>query len=441
MGYADDLASGCINANRLRRVMDIVYQHGCTWRYEFNARKSGVLIFDNDTPLNRNADQMREFKLGDAIVKERLNYDHVGVRTSVLLDDVSGVAERVAKARSTLNAATGLGIRRNGLTIYTCNIIFWSLAVPTATYGCEVWRLSKKAIDLLESFQIYAAKKIQRFYSKVPNACCLYALGWMRLERYVQVKKMLFIRSILVLDDQTLSRKIFCERATVLFGNERHDVDDTGSSLVGDLLNTAVIFNLWDEVRNMVLYGHQYTKHVWKCKVWDRAWNLEDVYWRLQFNVCRSLDIIGLSSPDCRYLTWWYLSDKYPQVIRSCETIARLVCHASLLKVDDVRLKRLNRSDRSCSLCDMYEYDNVEHLVMHCPRLQPERISMFNEINEIEGRCGKVILSNSVSTLGVLLGRSVDNIPQELMDEVWLVAAKHISKMYYRCLSLRKGIG
>ena len=441
VGYADDLASGCINANRLRQVMDIVYQHGCTWRYEFNARKSGVLIFGDDTPHNRNADQMREFKLGDARVRERLNYDHVGIRTSVMQDDVSGVAERIAKARTTFNAATGLGIRRNGLTIYTCNIIFWSLAVPTALYGCEIWRLNKKAIDLLESFQLYAAKKIQRFYSKVPNVCCLYALGWMRLERFVQVKKMLFIRSILVLDDQTLSRKIFCERASVLFDNEGQDADEVGFSLVSDLLNTAIIFNLWNEVRGMVLYGHRYSKQVWKCKVWDRAWNLEDVYWRLQFNVCRSLDIISLSSPDCRYLTWWYLSDKYPQVIRSCEVMARLVCHASLLKTDDVRLKRLNRSDRVCSLCDMYEDDNVKHLVMQCPILQTDRTAMFREINEIEVRSGRDILSNSVNTLGVLLGRSVDNIPQELMDEVWLLAAKHIGKMYYRCLSLRKGIG
>ena len=123
-------------------------------------------------------------------------------------------------------------------------------------------------------------------------------------------------------------------------------MDDAGFSLVGDLLNTAAIFNLWNEMRNMVLLGHRYTKYVWKCKVWDRAWNLEDVYWRLQFNACKSLDIIGLSSPDCRYLTWWYLSDKYPQTIRSCEIVARLVCHASLLKTDDVRLKRHNRSDR-----------------------------------------------------------------------------------------------
>ena len=126
-------------------MMDIVYQHGCTWRYEFNARKSGVLVFGDGN--NRGKDQMREFQLGDAKVKECLKYDHVGVKTSVFVDDVSGVEERVSKARTTFNAATGLGIRKNGLTIYTCNIIFWSLAVPTALYGCEVWRMSAKAMS------------------------------------------------------------------------------------------------------------------------------------------------------------------------------------------------------------------------------------------------------------------------------------------------------
>ena len=191
----------------------------------------------------------------------------------------------------------------------------------------------------------------------------------------------------------------------------------------------------------MVLFGHRYSKLVWKCKVWDRAWNLEDVCWRVQFVHVGVWIFFGLSNPDCRYLTWWYLSDKYPRAIRSCETIARLVCHASLLKADDVHLKRHKRSDRACSLCDLYEDDNVKHFVMQCPRLQPERTIMFREINEIEGRCGRVILSNSVNTLGVLLGRHVDDLPQELMDEVWLLAAKHIGKMYYRCLSLRKGIG
>ena len=78
---------------------------------------------------------------------------------------------------------------------------------------------------------------------------------------------------------------------------------------------------------------------------------------------------------------------------------------------------------------------------MQCPALQPERTAMFRDINDVEGRCGKDILVNAANTLGILLGRPVDNLPQELMDEVWLLAGKHISKMYYRYLSLRKGIG
>ena len=68
---------------------------------------------------------MKEFSLGDAKVLERLQYDHVGIRASVDINDITGIEERLAKARKTLNAATGLGIRRNGLTISTCNVIFW----------------------------------------------------------------------------------------------------------------------------------------------------------------------------------------------------------------------------------------------------------------------------------------------------------------------------
>ena len=44
--------------------------------------------------------------------------------------------------------------------------------MPTALY----WHLSNGAVSVLENFQIYAAKKIQRFYERVPNLVCLYAV-------------------------------------------------------------------------------------------------------------------------------------------------------------------------------------------------------------------------------------------------------------------------
>ena len=33
VGYSDDLATGCYNARLIDRVMEVVYRHGCTWRY------------------------------------------------------------------------------------------------------------------------------------------------------------------------------------------------------------------------------------------------------------------------------------------------------------------------------------------------------------------------------------------------------------------------
>ena len=66
-------------------------------------------------------------------VEERENYDHLGVRACIFEDDLSGIEERLSKGRRALNAISGLGIRRNGLTIYACCVIFWSIVIPIAT--------------------------------------------------------------------------------------------------------------------------------------------------------------------------------------------------------------------------------------------------------------------------------------------------------------------
>ena len=188
----------------------------------------------------------------------------------------------------------------------------------------------------------------------------------------------------------------------------------------------------------MVERNHQFSKAVWREKVWGRAWELEDVYWQTQLRVCKNLDIIHRTSRNCMYLTWWYLSDRFPLMMKVCETLARLVCHASLLKIDDVRLERLNRSHRTCSLCDLYEEDNVRHLVMECPTLQNKRSRMFNELRTECGRDGDTFLDNHSDVLGVLLGGCSDDIPQNQMISIWMIAGKHINHMY---LKLRKGVG
>ena len=215
--------------------------------------------------------------------------------------------------------------------------MFWTIVVPAVLYGSEIWLLNDKNLTLIESFQYYACKRFQRFYDKVPNAPALYALGWMRLERYIHVKKLSFIRSILAHNYPTISKRVFCERARVIFRNPLDHNVDPEYSIVLDLLNVATLFGMYQIVRNIVERDHLYDKHTWKRMIWEKAWSLEDAFWQVECRIHKSLDLLENVGSGNRYLSWWFIADKFPTLIIMCENMAKLVCHASLLRADDVR--------------------------------------------------------------------------------------------------------
>ena len=91
MGYADDLAACTCSKKSMDNVLQLVDNHGRTWRYAFNAKKSGILTY------------------GESKSDNKQNY-----------------------------SISGIGIRRKGLNMATCSVIFWSVIAPIATYGCEL---------------------------------------------------------------------------------------------------------------------------------------------------------------------------------------------------------------------------------------------------------------------------------------------------------------
>ena len=406
----------------------------------FPENKSGVLVFGESNREHTVNSKERSFRLGPEKVLERTNYDHVGVNVSIFAGDGTGVDERLSKARRTLNALTGLGIRRCGLTVATCNILFWSVVVPVALYGCELWPMTGEQTLQLESFQNYACKKIQRFHPRVPNACSLHSLGWIRLDRLVQVKKLLFVRSILVMDQDDVVRVVFIERYRAL---KRHDPRDEshGEIVVADLMDTISLFSLCMEVDNMVERNHFYQKGLWKKVVWERAWSLEDMTWRKEYRLRKSLDLISSVNYRPRYLTWWALSDKYPELISICETMSRLVCHASVLKMDDLRLKKLTMYAKCCPLCELSAPDDVRHLVLQCPSTEFKRRDMFSDIDHCSLSLRARFFDNAEDILPVLLGKCLKDFSFEQMEELWIISGKYINRMYRENLLLKRGIG
>ena len=311
VGYADDLATCSTSKYKLEQAIDVVAAHGRTWRYNFNAKKSGILVYGEERSENlRNANQ-RVFKLGCDKVAERDCYDHVGIRATIHDYDTTGLEERISKARRTLNAISGLGIRRCGLTILTCNVIFWSIIVPIATYGCELLVLTDNHINILEEFQEYAGRKIQRFYTRTSKVCSFYALGWVHLERFVEIRKILFIRNILALDDNEPIKIVFRERAMIYFEKSDEYSDNIHRSPTVDLLQTAQNFGMLDVVRDMILTGNCISKPCWKRTIWARAWDLETIFWTIQSRSHESLMFLDLICHSPRYLIWWSISDRH----------------------------------------------------------------------------------------------------------------------------------
>ena len=153
----------------------------------------------------------------------------------------------------------------------------------------------------------------------------------MRLTRFIQIRKLIFVRALLSLDPGDLSRIFFVERATRIFNDNNDPSPFEEWSIVADLLHVAEIFNLSDEIRNMVLRGHQYAKGEWRKIVWNRGWSLEDTHWSLESRLYKDLNLFVSVCPSPRYLTWWSLSNKFPEMINVCENLAKLICHSGLL--------------------------------------------------------------------------------------------------------------
>ena len=441
LGYADNIAAASTSKHHVDQILNIVHTHSSKWRYDLNAKKSAVVVYGETLRENKNNMTFRNYLLGSEKVPEKVCYDHVGVKTCNGLVYTERTQEKISKSRKALSAASALGIKRGGISIRACNIIYCCLIVPILTYGAELWVLKQSDVEALDKFQRYAGRRIQRFPSSSPNETSFRGLGWMRLENYINAKKLIFIRTILIRKDDCIFKQVFKERANVFNENINECIQNHYDSPIFDMLRVALIFDIYDSVMNMTFRNHSYSKQQWKSKVWSRAWEIEDCDWRYGTLFHTSMEKINLTIGSTYYLAWWQISDIFPQLMRQCETLSKLVCRASDLKSDDYRYSNVSYNTKSCSLCDLAAYECVDHLIMTCPYNHEIRTDMFKEL-ENNPDCREVWrIVTPQATLKVLLGGKCENCDFNDMIPIWCTAASWIHMMYHNTIKNRTGIG
>ena len=441
-GYADDLAAATTSKFRTDKVHIIVNEYGRKWRFNFNASKSAVMVFGEDKKANGDNKKYRVFKLGNNLVKEKDTYDHVGVKMHIFNDNTLRVEEKISKGRKSLNASTGLGIRKNGLNMMTCNKIFWQVVVPTVTFGSEVWVMSEKDEENLLSFQRYAGRKIQRFPQRAPSSSSFYGLGWLKLTSYIHVKKLIFIRSILKMDGNNVIRKIFELRLSDFINDRQKGRLNKFRSPVFDILNVAVSFGLFKVIQDM--FNGQIkvvSKSAWSKIIWERAWKLDDADWSAINSIFKDNDLLVRTMGNTRYLNWWALSDMDYRLVGTCETMAKIVCHSSRLKRDDYRLKGMTMSNKTCIMCSMYCIEDIIHILTQCPYYHDDRNKMYEEIFKRCPNARRTFEGNTKDVPYYLLGQRIPEWDDEEMLCLWCISGSMICDMYNKAIANRVGVG
>ena len=155
----------------------------------------------------------------------------------------------------------------------------------------------------------------------------------------------------------------------------------------------------------------------------------------------RSLDILSGISPVVRYLPWWSISDKYPNLMKDCEILARIVCHASLLRDDDFKYKNQLGTARMCNLCDNFEIEDARHFILRCPYFANQRSTMLNEIDAVIGAPRISFFDDNVDMLYRLMGRPHCNISEAQPEAILLIIVKTVASMYRENMRQKRGIG
>ena len=165
------------------------------------------------------------------------------------------------------------------------------------------------------------------------------------------------------------------------------------------------------------------SKDLWKKLVWERAWMSEGNQWNEYILVAENqkFDLIKQVSAFPGYSVWWLIADHHQGYMRKCETMVKLLCHASLLKSDDVRLLKASFCAKSCIMCDNAAYEDANHMIMQCSYHSNTQLEMYDEMNRM------IPNVDIMCSVGVLLGKCIDGWEYNHMVLLWMISCTYIA--------------
>ena len=95
--FADDISLIALHPSFLQTFMNICFDYGVRWRYEFSNSKSGIVTFGETTSQHFIFMNKRSWVLGSETVEELYEYKNLGVLKNYVVSFSSNVIDNIRK--------------------------------------------------------------------------------------------------------------------------------------------------------------------------------------------------------------------------------------------------------------------------------------------------------------------------------------------------------
>jgi hypothetical protein len=208
---ADDMVLLSYSKYGLDNLLSICYQYRIDYRYDYNAAKCGIIVL-NETEHKFKA-QNRHWSLGNSVINECTKYTHLGVIFDKYMSLKDTISDCNSKLRSSFLSLVNCGVYKNGIHPLSAKILYKSIVLPKALFGCEFWNnLSSSDVLCLERAHRFCIKFMQHLTFNSRTDISLSMISLNSLESEIDRRKLTFLGQLCNMPNGFFVKRIFVNR-------------------------------------------------------------------------------------------------------------------------------------------------------------------------------------------------------------------------------------
>ena len=322
-------------------------------KYLYNAGKSAVIVM-NERP-NEYRSATRSWSLGNDTVSELNTYKHLGITLSKYCNRSINVEECCQKLRSTFLTLVHCGLFENGIHPLSAKIVYKSIVLPKALYGCELWdALSDDQTLLIERSHRYCIKQMQAISKYTNSDIALSLIGMLPIAAEIDLRKLKLFGQLCRIDPSFLVKSVFTRR---LIEYTNNPVGVRG--FIADCFKLVGKYNLTNFISSYIADGIFPTKTMWKNTINKQLYLYfsTTIYRNITENC--SVSLFPKLHPTFNEIVpsnIWVFSKSNRNVMPQCKSIIQMISFV------------FNSIPVTCRKCDMYTNHLVIHVMFFCVR-------------------------------------------------------------------------